>query len=60
MFLALFFVLLVGAVLADLIKGLSANGTPPVLQKLPGEGEEVDRELLFFFMELFLESLDIS
>lgn len=37
MFLALFFVLLVGAVLADLIKGLSANGTPPVLQKLPGQ-----------------------
>ena len=37
MFLAVFFVLFLAAIISDLVKGLSANGTPPILQKLPGQ-----------------------
>ena len=37
MLLAIFYSVLVGLVLAELIKGLSTNGTPPILQKLPGQ-----------------------
>ena len=37
MFLAVFFVLFLAAIISDLVKGLSANGTPPILQKFPGQ-----------------------
>ena len=37
MVLTLFVGLFLILILAELVKGLSANGTPPVLQKLPGQ-----------------------
>ena len=37
MLLTIYFIVLIGLVLAELTKGLSANGTPPFLQKLPGQ-----------------------
>lgn len=37
MLLTVYFIVLIGLVLAELTKGLSANGTPPILQKLPGQ-----------------------
>jgi len=37
MFSTLFIVLLLGLVFFEALKGLSANGTPPILQKLPGQ-----------------------
>ena len=35
MSISLFFITFIVLILAELIKGLSANGTPPVLQKYP-------------------------
>ena len=37
MLLTIYYIVLIGLVLAELTKGLSANGTPPFLQKLPGQ-----------------------
>ena len=37
MLLTFYFISLIGLVLAELTKGLSANGTPPFLQKMPGQ-----------------------
>lgn len=37
MFLSLFVLSFLGLIFVDLMKGLSANGTPPILQKLPGQ-----------------------
>ena len=37
MALTFYFIGLIGLVLAELTKGLSANGTPPFLQKMPGQ-----------------------
>jgi len=37
MLLTIYYIVLIGLVLAELTKGLSANGTPPSLQKLPGQ-----------------------